>query len=263
MKSRESTKKGSAPRIQAITRAGHLLDLIAAQGPEGIGIAELSRQSGLHKTTAFHILATLEDLGFVSREQNSRKYRLGLKNLELGSVVRRQLQLRDLVYDSLLRLCSETRETVNFAQPLADRLMIIECIEGSHGLRAAYYVGSHSHYHATACGKAMLAYLPEIQRRHICEDRPLPALTGSTVTDVAALYAQLDSIRQGGPALDLEENEVGACCIGRAILSDSGNVLGAISISGLSGRFDDAARARIDTALKREIDLISKKLRGS
>jgi len=263
MKGKESASKAAAPRIQAIIRAGQLLDLIAAQGADGIGIAELSRQSGLHKTTAFHILATLEDLGFVSRGQSSRKYRLGLKNLELGSVVQRQLQLRDLVYDSLLRLCSETRETINFAQPLADKLTIIECIEGSYGLRAAYYVGTHSHYHATACGKAMLAYLPEVQRRHICEDGPLPALTGSTVTDVAALYAQLDLIRQGAPALDLEENEVGACCIGRAILSDSGDVLGAISVSGLSGRFDDAARIRIDAALKREIDLISRKLRRS
>lgn len=251
---------GGSQRIQAIARASQLLDLISANEPEGVGIAELSRQSGLHKTTAFHILATLEDLGFVSRAEGSRKYRLGLKNLELGSMVRRHLPFRDLVYDSLLRLCSETRETVNLAQPLPDRLLIVECLEGNYGLRAAYYAGTRSYYHATSCGKAMLAHLPEQQRRHICEASPLIALTESTITDVAVLYGQLDEIRQGQAALDFEENEVGAYCIGRPILDSANNVLGAISVSGLKNRFDDCTRNRIDTLLKKEIGLIAQKL---
>lgn len=242
-----------APRIQSLARASLLLDLVSDQGEAGVGLAAIARRSGLNKTTAFHLLDSLQILGFVERAPASRNYRLGMRNFELGSRVRRQIEWTRLARPSLERLRDGTRETVNLALPAVDAALIVDCIEGTHMLRAASYIGARSAWHATALGKSIFAFTAESERRRWYAAGPLERMSARTIVDPARLERQLTKIREGGPALDLEENEVGAHCIARPVFDASGKVAAAVSLSGLKQRMTGASMRAIDDLLVREV----------
>lgn len=248
------------PRIQSLSRASRLLDIVSEEGEAGVGLASVARLSGLNKTTAYHLLDSLEALGFVERAPRSRNYRLGMRNFELGSRVRRQIGWTELARPTLERLRTETRETVNFALPLADAALIVDCLEGTHMLRAASYVGTRSAYHATALGKAIFAFAPEGQRRALYAAGPLARMSPRTIVDPERLERQLAKIRAGEGALDLEENEVGAYCIAYPVFDASGNVAASVSIAGLKQRMTGASMHRIEASLAREVQALSARL---
>ncbi|HTN97243.1 MAG TPA: IclR family transcriptional regulator, partial [Nordella sp.] len=124
----------------------------------------------------------------------------------------------------------------NLALPYVFDCMIVESLEGAYGVRATSYAGSRAHYHSSACGKAILAFMSLEVREAIYAARPLVAMTPNTITDRAALERELADIRERGFSTDIEENELGAHCAAAPIRDHSGDIIGAISISGLASR---------------------------
>jgi DNA-binding IclR family transcriptional regulator len=224
------------PRIQALARASAIIDVIAVSGDEGVGLSDIGRATGLNKTTAFNLLASLVMLRFIEQDDHSRKYRLGLRNLELGRIVQQRLHISHLARPILAELCRKTNETVNLGLPDLLDLMVVDSFQGSRILHASTTAGWRSMYHCTALGKAFMAGWDAPMRRTIYKSCGLPQKTPNTLTDIATLEAQLDRFREQGYAQDLEENELGVNGIATSVENGLGEVAAAISVAGPSNR---------------------------
>ena len=248
-------------RIQALERAERLIDIVARHHPHGIPLARLAPAAGLHRSTAFSLLTSLVALGLLEAPAPGIGYRLGVKHLARGLAVQRGLGLIACAADALRGLCRATGETVNLAVPQRDAALIVESVEGTHAIRATGYVGASSAYHATACGKAILAFLPEAERTAVI-DAPLITFTPRSITDPVALRREIESIRQHRVALDMEEHEPGGVCVARPVMDASGRVCGAISVAGIAQRMTPAARQRIAALLRDAVAEIEGRMQG-
>ena len=229
------------PRIQALARASAIMDVIAAGGEEGVGLSEISKATALNKTTAFNLLATLVTLRFIDQDRHSRRYRLGLRNLELGRIVQDRLHISHLARPILAELCRKTNETVNLGLPDLLDLLVVDSFQGSRILHASTYAGWRSLYHCTALGKAFMAQWDAPMRQTIYNSCGLPQQTPNTITDTDALEAQLTRFREQGYAVDLEENAIGVNGIASPIVNGLGEVAAAISVAGPSSRLTEHA----------------------
>ncbi len=233
------------PRIQALARASAIIDVIAAGGEEGVGLSEISKATALNKTTAFNLLATLVTLRFIDQDRHSRRYRLGLRNIELGRIVQDRLHIPHLARPILAELCRKTNETVNLGLPDLLNLMVIDSFQGSQILHATTYAGWRFQYHCTALGKAFMAQWDAPMRQTIYNSCGLPQQTPNTITDIDALEAQLTRFRAQRYAVDLEENELGVNGIGTSIIDGLGEVAAAISVAGPSIRLTEDVMKQI------------------
>jgi len=226
-------------RIQALARASAIIDVIAAGGEEGVGLSEISRATELNKTTAFNLIASLVTLRFLEQDVQSRRYRLGLRNLELGRIVQDRLHISHLARPILAGLCRKTDETVNLGLPDLLDLLVVDSFQGSRILHVTAYAGWRSMYHCTALGKAFMAGWDESMRQTIYDSCGLPRQTPHTVTEIDALEAQLSKFRAQGYAVDLEENAIGVYGIASSIVNGLGEVAAAISVAGPSSRLTE------------------------
>ena len=229
------------PRIQSLARASAIIDVIASEDEEGVGLSEISKATALNKTTAFNLLGSLVALRFIEQDEHSRRYRLGLRNLELGRIVQQRLHISHLARPILAGLCRKVNETVNLGLPDLYDLVVVDSFQGSRILHATTYAGWRSPYHCTALGKAFMSQWDEPMRRTVYSASGLPRKTPHTITDVDALEAQLEGFRVQGYALDLEENDVGVNGIATAITDGLGEVAAAISVAGPSNRLTKEA----------------------
>jgi DNA-binding IclR family transcriptional regulator len=252
--------KDTSVRIQSLARGNAILRVIEKHGVATL--ATIAKQTGLNKTTAFYLLGSLVDLGFVERLDQARGFQLGLRNLELGKAVQRRMSIVDMSKPTLTKLCLATRETVNLAVPYLLDALIVESLEGTHGVRVTSYAGTRAPYHATACGKVILAYFDEASRHAIYDSRGLDAITPRTLTSVAALEAQLTEIKRVGHGFDLEEMEDSAQCVSAPIFDAFGKVAAAISVAGPKSRMTMDALTAIAALIKVETTAISKRLGG-
>jgi DNA-binding IclR family transcriptional regulator len=250
------------PRIQALARASAIIDVIAASGEEGVGLSDISRATTLNKTTAFNLIASLVTLGFLEQDDHSRRYRLGLRNLELGRIVQNRLHISHLARPVLAELCRKTNETVNLGLPDLLDLLVIDSFQGSRQLHASAYAGWRSLYHCTALGKAMISQWDEPMRRTVYRMRGLPQQTPNTITDANTLDAQLAQFLVQGYAVDVEENEVGVNGIAGAIFNGFGEVAAAISVCGPSNRLTTDSMEQIAADVVAAADKISAAIGG-
>lgn len=256
-----AAKDREPTRIQSLSRANAILDVIAAQ--DAVSLTEIARRTWLNTTTVYYLVETLVSLGFVERTSASGGYRLGLRNLELGRTVQQRLDIAATARPALMRLCAATKETANLCVPYLFEAMIVESVEGIYGVRATAYAGTRAAYHSTSGGKAILAHLDEEIRQTIYRVRPLRPLTSSTITDIPVLEEQLKQVRHEGVAYDFEENEEAAHCVAAPIFDGLGEIAGAISISGPMNRLTTETAMRLGAVIAVETDAITAALSGT
>ena len=257
-----ASKAPKPPRIQALARASAIIDVIAAGETEGTSLGEVCRVTALNKTTAFNLLASLVTLGFVEQDKSTKRYRLGLRNLELGRIVQQRLHISHLARPVLADLCNKTKETVNLGLPDLLDYWVIDSYQGSRLLHATAYGGWRSLYHCTALGKAFLSMWDAPMRHTVYRLRGLPRQTPRTVTDIDSLEAQLERFKAKGYALDVGENEVGVNGIARAVVNGMGDVAAAISVAGHSNRLTEKVMAQIAPDVVAAAEAISVALGG-
>jgi len=250
-------------RIQALARASAIIDVVAAADDSGASLSEISKTTTLNKTTAFNLLASLVTLRFLEQDPQSRRYRLGLRNLELGRLVQQRLHISHLARPILADLCRKTNETVNLGLSDLLDLLVIDSFQGSRILHARSNAGWRSMYHCTALGKAFMAAWDEPMRQTIYDSRGLPELTPNTITDVNDLEAQLARFRELGYATDVEENEIGVNGIGRWIVDGLGEVAAAVSVAGHASRLTVEVMEHIAPDVIAAADAISAAISGS
>ncbi len=253
----------TVPRIQALARASAIIDVIAVSGEEGVGLSDISRATVLNKTTAFNLLGSLVLLRFLEQDEHSRKYRLGLRNLELGRIVQQRLHISHLARPILADLCNKTNETVNLGLPDLIDLLVVDSFQGSRLLHATAYAGWRSLYHCTALGKAFMAQWDASMRQTVYRSAGLPRQTQRTITDIDTLDAQLDQFKAQGYALDVEENEVHVNGIATAIFNGMGEVAAAVSVCGPANRLTEEVMEQIATDVIAAADSIAAALGSS
>jgi IclR family transcriptional regulator, KDG regulon repressor len=227
-------RKNGDYSIGVLTKALDVLDLLEVEQP--ITLSEIGRRSGVSKPTAFRILANLEARGYVEREEASGQYRLGIRLVQLGALTTRSLDLRTFARPALERLHRTYDETVNLAVVSERGVVYIDILESAHGLRMAATVGALDDFHSTALGKAALAFSPPETLQSLLSGRRLPRKTPNTIVRQEALARELDETRRRGYAIDEEENELGARCVGAPVFDQAGRVVAAVSVSGPASR---------------------------
>lgn len=241
-----ATPKTEKPaRIQALARASAIVDVVASGDPDGVSLAEVTGATDLNKTTAFNLLSSLITTRFVEQDVQTKKYRLGMRNLELGRIVQQRMHISRLAQPILANLCKKTNETVNLGLPDLEDLLVVDSYQGSRLLHATSYGRWRSFYHCTALGKAFLSGWDRSRRQTVYDLKGLPSQTSRTVTDIEQLEAQLAEFHRQGYALDIGENEVGVNGIATAIVDGLGEVTAAISVAGHSGRLTEEAMQEI------------------
>lgn len=217
--------------IQSVDRALGLLEALAEAGGEA-ALTDLSRRTSLNISTCHHLLSTLVNWGYVAKVPGRRSYALGARVLYLGQACLRQVDLPRRAQSHIDRINAVTGETVHLAVLQSDNIVTLLKREARHAVRVDTGVlGKSDAPHATAAGKAMLAWLPEDQIRHILSVQGMDRCTEKTFTDVAAFIEELRLVRRNGYAIDREEFQPGVICVGSAIRDHAGAVVGAISAS--------------------------------
>lgn len=233
--------------IAVLTRALDLLD--ALEEGAALSLTEASARTGINKSTAFRILANLEARGYVARDATGR-YGLGLRLAHLGTRMAEGLDLRTQARPLLYALRAESAETVNLAVPGEEGIIYIDIVESERGLRMAAAVGAQDDFHSTALGKAMLAYLPPERLDTLLARGRLERKTANTITRAGLLRAEFRRIRARGYAIDDEENEAGARCVGAPIFDHVGRIAGAVSVSGPASRLPPERLPKLAEALR-------------
>jgi IclR family acetate operon transcriptional repressor len=228
---------GDRHSIQSVDRALFLLETIAEMGGEAT-LTELSHRTGLNISTCHHLLATLIQRGFVSRIPGRRSYALGARILYLGHACL-QVDLPRRAQAFIESISRATGETVHLAALQGDSVVTLLMREARHAVRVdTGTVGKSDAAHATATGKAMLAWLPEDEIRRIVTG-DMKRFTQNTIVEFPVLVEELRLVRRNGFAIDREEFQPGVICVGAAIRDHAGAVVGAISASAPSMRAND------------------------
>ena len=246
--------------IAVLGRALDLLEALA-KADTPLGATELARRVGTTKSAAYRILANLEARGYVAKEPVAARYVLGTHLAYLGQRSLSTIDLRQAARPSLEELHGRFQETVNLGVLDGEEVVYIDMVESPQGLRMAAHVGARDCAHSTSLGKAILAFLPEPRRDRLLRG-PLPARTDRTITDSAALRAELERIRAAGVAEDRGENEVGARCFGAPIFDHTGEPTAALSVSAPESRLGDTRSAEVAAALRAAADDVSRRLGG-
>lgn len=238
-------EKSPPQGAQAALRAVRLLKLFTPERPE-LGLAEVSEQAGLNKTTAYRLLQALHSESLLDRNPGSGAYRLGPALMALGVQALSSNDLRLRARPLLNRLAEETGETATLEIPIENTMLILDEVTGSHFVGAAGNVGTRWPIHATSTGKVLLAF----DEQYVgAIDDTLEALTERTITDRNLLEMELADIRRRGYAETVDELEVGFSGVGAAVRGSMGDVLGALSICGPTQRLSEPRRSRLGTIL--------------
>ncbi|MFH0178740.1 IclR family transcriptional regulator [Streptomyces cacaoi] len=230
----------------AVDKAISLLVALGDRTSGATGVSELARRAQLNKSTAFRVLGMLERNGVVERDGTD--YRLGERLHHLGRAVYGPGAegVRDVLLPFLADLYELTRETVHLAVLHGTHVVYLAKLYGHHPAPVPSRIGGRLPAHATAVGKALLAYDSDAAEQAL--SGPLGRFTDRTITDLDALAVELDAIRRIGVSFDDEEYQPGLACVAVPVLSRGGRAVAALSVAGRRGQVDTR---RLSTHVRR------------
>lgn len=235
----QSARSGDRGSVQSVDRALTLLDELTRAGGS-LPLSDLSARVGLNISTCHHLLATLVKWGYVARLPGRRGYALGARVLHLGQAFMSQIDLPRRAHGHLDRINAAIGETVHLAVLQGDSVVTLLKREARHAVRADTGApGMEEAVHASATGKAMLAWLPENEIHRILQLRGMTRFTDSTFTDADLLIEDLRHVRRNGFAIDREECQPGVTSVAAVIRNHTGAVVGAIGASTPTLRADE------------------------
>lgn len=228
-----------APTIQVIERLFSLMDVLASR-EDAISLKEISEKTGLHPSTAHRILNDLTIGRFVDRPE-SGSYRLGMRLLELGNMVKARLNVRDAALAPMRDLHKLIQQPVNLSMRQGDEIVYIErAYSERSGMQVVRAIGGRAPLHLTSVGKLFLSVDEPMKVRNYATRTGLSGHTKNSITQLPVLERELSKVRQYGIARDNEELELGVRCIAAGIYDDQGKLLAGLSISAPADRLDEA-----------------------
>ena len=224
--------------IQVIERMVSLLDALA-QYPDPVSLKELSKVTGLHPSTAHRILNDLVVKRFVDRSDPG-SYRLGMRLLELGNIVKSRLNVREAALEFMRALHRKTQQTINLSVRQGDEIVYIDrSFSERSGMQVVRAIGGRAPLHLTSTGKLFLSVDDPKQVRAYATRTGLAGHNKNSITDLIKLERELSLVRARGYARDNEELELGVRCMAAGIRDDSGKLIAGLSISAPADRLQD------------------------
>lgn len=234
----ESASENDKTSIQVIERMTSLLDALARH-PDPVSLKELSIATGLHPSTAHRILNDLVLKRFVDRAE-AGSYRLGMRLLELGNIVKSRLDVREAALDFMRALHRKTSQTVNLSVRQGDEIVYIDrSYSERSGMQVVRAIGGRAPLHLTSTGKLFLSADDSKAVRAYATRTGLAGHNRNSITDIAKLERELGLVRSRGYARDNEELELGVRCMAAGIHDDSGKLIAGLSISAPADRLQD------------------------
>jgi len=226
------------PSVQVLERMFTLIDVLASR-EEAISLKEISEKTGLHPSTTHRILNDLTIGRFVDRPE-SGSYRLGMRLLELGNLVKARLSVRDAALTPMRNLHKLIQQPVNLSMRQGDEIVYVErAYSERSGMQVVRAIGGRAPLHLTSTGKLFLA-LDDPQRVRAYATRTgLAGHTRNSITQLPILERELAKARQYGMARDNEELELGVRCMAAGVYDDQGKLVAGLSISAPADRLDE------------------------
>ena len=229
----------SVPAVQVLERMFTLIDVLASR-EEAMSLKEISEKAGLHPSTTHRILNDLAIGRFVDRPQ-AGSYRLGMRLLELGNLVKGRLNVRDAAVAPMRELHKLTQQPVNLSMRQGDEIIYVErAYSERSGMQVVRAIGGRAPLHLTSVGKLFLAADDPQQIRAYAARTGLQGHTKNSITQLEDLERELSKVRQYGQANDNEELELGVRCMAAGVYDDQNKLIAGLSISAPSGRMEES-----------------------
>jgi IclR family transcriptional regulator, carbohydrate utilization repressor len=239
----------NTPTIQVIERMFTLIDVLASR-EEAISLKEISQKTGLHPSTAHRILNDLATGRFVDRPE-AGSYRLGMRLLELGNMVKGRLNVRDAALTPMRDLHKLIQQPVNLSMRQGDEIVYIErAYSERSGMQVVRAIGGRAPLHLTSVGKLFLAADDPLRVRSYATRTGLAGQTRNSITQLPVLERELARVKNSGVAFDNEELELGVRCIAAGIHDDQGKLLAGLSISAPADRLDESWLPKLQETAK-------------
>ena len=232
------TSLSPTPTVQVIERMFTLIDVLASR-EEAISLKEISEKSGLHLSTTHRLLNDLATGRFVEHPQPG-SYRLGMRLLELGNLVKSRLNVRDAALLPMRELHKLIQQPVNLSMRQGDEIVYIERTYSERsGMQVVRAIGGRAPLHLTSVGKLFLAADDPQRVRAYATRTGMTGHTKNSLTQLPGLERELSKVRQYGVAHDNEELELGVRCMAAGIYDDQGILVAGLSISAPAGRLEE------------------------
>ncbi len=234
----------ATPTVQVIERVFTLLEILASR-EEAVSLKEISERSGLHSSTAHRILNDLATGRLVERPA-AGSYRLGMRLLELGNLVKARLNVRDAALLPMRELHKLTQQPVNLSVRQGDEIIYVErAYSERSGMQVVRAIGGRAPLHLTSVGKLFLAFDDPQRLRAYAMRTGLSGHTRNSITQLPVLERELSKARQSGIARDNEELELGVRCMAAGIYDDQSKLIAGLSISAPTDRLDEQWLAKL------------------
>ena len=238
MKKSDLSIPSAEPTVQVLGRMFTLLEILASR-EDPVSLKEISEKSGLHPSTAHRILNDLTVGRFVDRPM-AGSYRLGMRLLELGNLVKARLSVRDAALVPMRELHRLIQQPVNLSMRQGDEIIYVErAYSERSGMQVVRAIGGRAPLHLTSTGKLFLAGDDTQRLRAYATRTGLAGHTHNSITQLPMLERELSKARQYGIARDNEELELGVRCMAAGIYDDQNKLVAGLSISAPADRLDD------------------------
>lgn len=224
-------------QVRSVAKALRILNLLAEHRRE-MSLGEIAKEMQLAKSTAYGLLATLRDFGYIEQSPLDGKYRLGIRLFEVGSIVANSWDVRHVAAPFIQALVDKLGETVHLVVLDKGEVVYIDKRESTKSLRIVSQVGTRLPAHCTGVGKVFLANLSIDEVKQIITAKGLARYTKNTITEFNRLEEELKRVREQGYAIDNEEIMESLRCVAVPLWDHTGKVCAAMSVSGPKSRFE-------------------------
>jgi len=225
--------------IKSVDKAIQILFTFSAE-ERLLGVSEISAKLGMNASTVHHLAASLKKYGLLEQDPSSRKYRLGMRLIELGGTMLQGRNLARAIQPYLYHAATVVEETAYMGVLLGGDLLNVEQVCGPQRIQYAGWQGRRTPFYCTSAGKVLAAYLPDQELEQLIAEHPPKRFTPHTITDVDELREHLLQVRAQGYAMSIGEMSVTINAIAvpiKGLENDNGQVIASIGVIGPSYRF--------------------------
>lgn len=217
--------------VQTLDRTFDIIELLATS-PNGMGVTEIGRKLGLHKSTVYRLIKALVQRGYLEKDQSTGAYRIGLKFVEISSLHIQQIELKTEAIPFMRHLSELTGQVTHLAIMDETEVVYIEKIDVIQSLRMYSQIGKRIPVYCSALGKVLLSGQNSDYQKRIMKKIKYTQHTKNTIREESQFINELEKTKQRGWAVDNEEHELGIRCIAAPIRDFTGKVIAALSITG-------------------------------
>jgi len=243
-------------KAQTLNRAVQILDCFSPEHPE-LGVREVARMLELSTSATGRIMLAMKDLGILNQNPSSKMYSIGARSLAWAGIYLAICDIRVVALPYMEDLHRTTRETISLYILDGFERVCVERLESPQNVRIVARIGRRMPLYAGSAGKAFLAFMPDKQREEILASIDLAPITPNTIVDKEILRNELVKIRSDGSSVSHGEWTPEASGVAAPIFGQRNEVIGVITISGPTQRFQSQIIQDYCTLLKRVAHQIS------